>query len=136
MGTGDAHDVDVATIDARTRKTIVDGRQRQFRFGGDTGILLAREPFERDCREQFIVAKEARRSIVLAVVEAEEVHGKDLARSCASAAGSAAESGCQLDVAIHEVIRGVRHRFPEIHNQDANFSGTSLPRYFASVPPW
>src|SRR5215471_6385803 len=80
MGTGDAHDVDVATIDARTRKTIVDGRQRQFRFGGDTGILPACEPFERDRGEQFIVAKEARRSIVLAVVKAEEVHAKDLAR--------------------------------------------------------
>ncbi len=69
-----AHRVYVAALDARDRKAIVDRRQRQLGVGGNAGIFLARQSLQRDRRDQLVVAKEASRRIVLAVMKTKDVH--------------------------------------------------------------
>src|SRR5260370_29651881 len=69
-----ADHVDISAPDAANRQTFVDGGDRQFLFGANARALLACQPFERNGRQQLIIAKQAGRRVVRTVVDAEQVH--------------------------------------------------------------
>src|SRR5580704_6310961 len=69
-----ADHVDVMPTDAGAGEAFVDRRERPFGVHGDAGVLLACQPLERDGGKEPVVVEQARRGVVLAVMDAEDEH--------------------------------------------------------------
>jgi hypothetical protein len=76
----DANHVNVVSANPGACEAVVDGGERQFGFGRDAGVLLERQPFERDRCNKSMVMEQARGCIVLAIVDTQNEH-QDLCSS-------------------------------------------------------